>query len=306
VTLAAREGGAAAAGDSAGPEDSDESLGVDIDSSSGQTSAQTAAVELVMAERDLLNEELTALASKLGVSADIGPLPAVEDEKGEVETEAGEEAAATSAPAAPQSAPASPAAAPASAEEEAPAGVGESNSSFSAPAADAPDAVAPAPEASGATSLFASFLGGGAAAEPEAASSFATTTGGDDVGGASLFAGLLGGGAAAAIPSTDGTADGLVASGFPSLGAGDEDSSAVAAVSASGEEEAEGGAAPQDDPAAAEAARVSELAQIALGVANVYAAVQEKNSVIEEAVSHEDYDTAGALTRCAAKTPRWR
>ncbi len=71
------------------------------------------------------------------------------------------------------------------------------------------------------------------------------------------------------------------------------EASGAAAESTDGSSLLTGGPSEEELAAAAAAARTTELIQLALGVANVQAAVQEKASIIEEAVSREDYDSAG-------------
>ena len=62
-------------------------LAIEINKDTGMSSTQHAAVELLAAERDLLLEELNILCARHGVSADIGQLPAQEEEeKEEIET----------------------------------------------------------------------------------------------------------------------------------------------------------------------------------------------------------------------------
>jgi hypothetical protein len=260
----------------AGDEDgeSDEALGIDAEAATGgQTAAQTAAVELLAAERDLLSEELTALAAKTGVSADIGPLPAdvAQDaaEKADEEEEAApapptpavaSKAGSSSAPPSPSSA--APVSAPAAAPEDADAGSAADASSLLASFASSSSSAVAAD--AGASSLLDAFgassaVGSSSAAVPEASSL--------DFGGLSF----VGGGASDAAAA-----------------ATEEETTAAAA-----EEAAPAPAA--EDPAVAAAARLEELKTIALAVASSRAAVQEKTSVIEDAVSREDFDTAGEL-----------
>jgi hypothetical protein len=277
-------------------EPDDEALGIEVDG--GQSVAQTAAVELLTAERDLLTEELNVLAARTGTSADIGPLPPLD-------AEAADEDDADAAGTAGDSTP-SANAVPASS-------VSVAAPSSSSPPSPSDAAGAASTSASASASILSSFATGSSSAGADAAaedasagpssllSSFGVesvgagadvvSAGGFD-GGSSIFAGLGSSSASSepAIPEVSGF-------GLPGFGIGTPGADTVNVEIGDADDAEEGAGAGMGAGAAsgadAEAARLEELQTLARVVSNVYAAVQEKNGIIEEAVGREDFETAG-------------
>lgn len=265
-------------------------LGIDMDSS-GKTPAQTAALELLAGEKDVLMDELNQLCGKHGQDLD---LP--------VETESEDEATA-GVPTPPQSelatprtptlepAPAAAAAVAVAAAVAAAAAAAAASSSVSAPrsAPSSPGHDAAASDADAPSIDDDAAAAAGAVAGATGSSAY----GADEVSEAGAC-GELGG--ADAESNAERAEEALAA-----LAGGIVGTKTAVSGEGAGALDANGGAgaaaAPEPVQVSAEeaaAARAAELSSIARAVLSVSAAIKEKEEVISDAVSREDYDTADA------------
>jgi hypothetical protein len=248
----------------------DAELGIEVEAGSGKTAAQAAALDLLQAERELMLEELNALAGKHGTDMDLGEETASEGEEEQQEAKVEAEVALAPSPAAAEVAsPAAAAAAVAS-----PASAGASPSS--------------PPPASAQPSAGAVVIG---EEEDEHTAGSAVAVAVDaQRHGAQEEQGEEG----ASSASEEAIRAAVAAAMGGELHASPLGEEATASAEPSAAPEAAGGAG--GDPAAearrAEAERCAELRTLKRAYLSALAAVREKEEVIADAVGREDYDTA--------------
>lgn len=310
-------------------DESDDALGIEIDPSTDQSFCQTASVELLTAERDLLQEELNTLAAKHGVSSDIGPLPAlVSDGNAEGEAAAAEEhdtSAAADAAAAADEATATNAAAGAEADASSPsvAGTGEPQSDAGADNVDGDDAGAAAVEGNGGTDAGVSAADGGLlamlsaaqAAVPVVSTGFGFLTGAGPSAAANDDALLLSGASDSAVSADAGEATPLdfalptatdvdAITGSPiavsnDIAIGDADDIATSPSAAGADAVV---AAVEDDGAAAEKAAAEAAAAAAVEAAARAARINELASIAASVAGIRDgiKEKEGAIENAVA------